>query len=582
MNRQDIINAIICALEDNEVTYSDEQVEKLYYRWLDAKTTLIDLLRKHPNWSEDLCAVVFDQNYERCVDIDIVKQGLSQIKHKIVELERKTYVDVNIKAKIREYDDMVAEFGTDIYGMPRVTHGFNTRMQQCCGRDVVIKRIYIDGSIELDNDWPWTWHIQMIENRAKILQEFQNIGICDILSTLYKHTNSFSSKVNEETKSIFDKLGIPAVIGQKTSRVLGNWFRSVGIDKMIPDEFENGKTVHPYNRIYTQIADALNPLSIKRHTVLSVHPVDYLRMSNGHGWSSCHNIYDGCHASGTLSYMCDQSTMIFYTVDAKYDTSEIYNKPKINRQVYCLEGSTFLQSRLYPDDNLEYEYEQFRNTVQMIIAEAMGVPNYWSIKTKNILEYVETHPNSAHYPDYRNGFHAVLSTLKDVSPQTIHIGSSAYCIECGTEIGSGRLICDDCNNKRICDCCGNYYQNLNRAYNGNGSECFVCDDCLCEHYTYCDECNEHISDDCMDEYFINGSWVHICYDCYNEYYFQCDECGRVFRTNDMSETDGVCRDCYSEKYFVCENCGAIYDNDDMSEEDGVCCDCYDMRKEVSA
>lgn len=56
--------------------------------------------------------------------------------------------------------------------------------------------------------------------------------------------------------------------GQKMSRVVNKLLTYVGYNKL-PD----------YNREFAKYADALNPLQITRHTVLSVNPLDYLTMS---------------------------------------------------------------------------------------------------------------------------------------------------------------------------------------------------------------------------------------------------------------------------------------------------------------
>ena len=52
--------------------------------------------------------------------------------------------------------------------------------------------------------------------------------------------------------------------------------------------------------------------SITGTLCLSVHPLDYLSMSeNTYNWRSCHAL-DGCHRAGNLSYMLDNCTMVCY------------------------------------------------------------------------------------------------------------------------------------------------------------------------------------------------------------------------------------------------------------------------------
>ena len=53
---------------------------------------------------------------------------------------------------------------------------------------------------------------------------------------------------------------------------------------------------------FAKYADSINPIKVKRHTVLSVHPIDYYTMSFGNSWTSCHCSASRCtgrDSSGT-------------------------------------------------------------------------------------------------------------------------------------------------------------------------------------------------------------------------------------------------------------------------------------------
>ena len=115
--------------------------------------------------------------------------------------------------------------------------------------------------------------------------------------------------------------------GQKANRVVNKIMKYLGYDK------------HPdYNKEYAKYADSMSPMTIKRHTILSLNPIDYLKMSFGNSWASCHTIdqknkrdmpnsYQGAYCSGTISYMLDGTSMVFYTVDASYEGDEFYDEP---------------------------------------------------------------------------------------------------------------------------------------------------------------------------------------------------------------------------------------------------------------
>jgi hypothetical protein len=213
-----------------------------------------------------------------------------------------------------------------------------------------------------------------------------------------------------------------------------------------------GYNKHPdYNREFAKYADALNPLVIKRHTILSLNPLDYLTMSFGNSWASCHTIdkenkrnmpnsYQGQYSSGTMSYMLDATSMVFYTVDKSYEGIEYWTQPKINRQMFHYAEDKLVQGRLYPQDNdgCQNEYTGYRNLVQEIIAQVLEVPNLWSLKigTNAAGRYIYT--RGTHYADYCYYDNCSLSTLKgSENEDLVYMFTSTSKI---TQAGSGTSV----------------------------------------------------------------------------------------------------------------------------------------------
>ena len=170
--------------------------------------------------------------------------------------------------------------------------------------------------------------------------------------------------------------------GMKTTKAIGQICKTYGWDKL-PD----------YNKEYAKFCDALSPIKVTRHTCLSVNPVDYLLMSHGNSWKSCHYIGDsphqaGCYSSGTISYMLDEHSMIFYTVGADFDDINIETEPKIQRQVFGYNDFQITQSRLYPQSN-DYGakdiYTEIRNIVQKVIADCLEKPHSQRAQNQNNL-----------------------------------------------------------------------------------------------------------------------------------------------------------------------------------------------------
>ena len=58
---------------------------------------------------------------------------------------------------------------------------------------------------------------------------------------------------------------------------------------------------------------------IEGYLYLSIHPLDFLTISeNNEEWSSCHSL-DGDYRTGNLSYMVDQTTIVAYLADDKME-----------------------------------------------------------------------------------------------------------------------------------------------------------------------------------------------------------------------------------------------------------------------
>ena len=362
--------------------------------------------------------------------------------------------------------------------------------------------------------------------------------------------------------------------GQKTSRVINKLLTYIGVSK------------HPeYNREFAKYADALNPLKITRHTILSVNPLDYLTMSFGNSWASCHTIdkqnkrkmpnsYHGMYSSGTISYMLDSPSMVFYTVDASYDGNDFWNEPKINRQMYHWGEDKLIQGRLYPQDNdgCSAGYTAFRSIVQKIMSEIFDFPNFWTVSkgTSEAGKYIES--EGTHYRDYDNFENCTLSRPKgNDNDNDITVGHAPICIECGYEHD-----CEDniscCNNGIKCAACGEYVDEDDAIYIDEEP---YCRDCV----FYCDDCGEY--------YVGEGTYVHdsrcyelyVCESCRDEYYECCAECGEYHPRDYMnyieSQGEYVCSDCCDYYYSFCEECGECFRNNNLREHKGkmYCEDC---------
>lgn len=407
-----------------------------------------------------------------------------------------------------------------------------------------------------------------------------NLDYCNQNQTMwdYKLFPCDQFMTNEKIELIKRKYpDFKAVAGQKTSRAMNKLFAMIGLDK------------HPnYNREFAKYADAINPLKVTRHTVISINLIDYLTMSFGNSWASCHtidkenqrgrqNAYQGCYSSGTLSYALDSTSIVLYTVDSSYNGNEYYLEDKINRQMFHFGEDKLAQGRLYPQDcdsGANDTYTQFRNLMQEVIAYSLGIPNLWLLRRG--IDICKEHIVSfgTHYRDYYHFDNCSISFLKNSENENkLQVGANPICIECGcTHSREDNINC--CRNERECNCCGcvidedeahyidgEYYCDECAYYCEDCGEwhteddmtyveCverYVCSDCLREDYTYCDHCEEYYPD--FEIRYVESSGYDVCDNCLDEYYYCCEKCEEYFLHDDIVVDDNgycYCRNCYDE------------------------------------
>lgn len=416
---------------------------------------------------------------------------------------------------------------------------------------------------------------------TEIIEQRTKEGYKDLPDSLWHFFAELSEiAVRTITSETADKINeilpdVHAHNGEKTSRVVNRICTYLGYNK------------HPeYNREFAKYADSLSPLIIKRHTVLSLNPLDYLTMSFGNSWASCHTIdkenrrrmpnsYEGQYSSGTISYMLDPSSMVFYTVDASYNGNEYWNQPKINRQMFHWGQEKLVQGRLYPQDNdgCDSVYVPYRNIVQEIISTIFEFPNLWTLKkgTTPASEYIYSY--GTHYCDYNHYSNCSLSRPKgNENENYFDVGASPICIECGERHDNTENInCCHGYGVRCADCgCTIYDEDGEYWVNGD----VYCRDCV----SYCDYCEEYHRG---ENYYIEGRDIDVCEYCYNEYFVYCECCACDVHRDDAtwveSENSYVCDDCLYRYYTQCDECDEWVRRDDV-ESDGnreFCPDCYE-------
>ncbi len=320
--------------------------------------------------------------------------------------------------------------------------------------------------------------------------------------------SEYATTLTEETLEIVrNRGGIKCATGQKASRILGSLCRQFGVDRHVR-----------YNAVFAQVADALNPLQIQRTAILSVHPCDFLEMSNrDNTWSSCHGLAHGAYQMGTLSYMIDDVSMVLYTVDNDV-TEHFYRVPRRSRQMYFYKDNVLYQSRMYPKDANDLMV-QYRSIVQKVIATCLGVPNLWTLKKerKEISAHIDSANGSMQYPDY--DYYGNFSVLKGTELKgLLMIGAQPICVACGHHITSRRsaLKCT-CENTVVCKECGETVTENNANFLDGA---YYCKKCL----HICAACGRSGFGEMFPAFDARGHMLQVCSDCYAIAQTPCGRC----------------------------------------------------------
>ena len=279
---------------------------------------------------------------------------------------------------------------------------------------------------------------------------------------------------------------------------------------------------------------------------LSVHPLDYLSLSeNDHQWRSCHAL-DGEYRAGNLSYMLDNSTVICYlkskeeTKLPRFPYSVPWNSKKWRVLLFLSNdwtmafagrpypfassiGMDIIQKEVLPKFVHNIFQDEWSKWNDKIITEIPLVDEnfylegggYVPIGRGNLIrlhELVKDAPLSTHYNDVLNSscyspIYAFKKTtdlfitrvMTDRKSTRFILGSEVKCLHCGEQIIgiNDSMACRDCHNKYYnednnyyCDCCGSAIRE---------GECFWVQEVpLCEH---CFDIEASECECCGDAYF---------------------------------------------------------------------------------
>jgi hypothetical protein len=565
---------------------SPEGISEITDTYKESKAPLAGILSRHPNWDPEQLAIVFSQNYKRGIDKNAVRdfgiwcgKEYSKMYAQTRELKYlgKTYAEWRRMLYTADSPEEIAEAMEAKHILIEVGY-------ECAGY-YVSRQVY-EEAIKVRNLFGFITNYHYDETESEVYDVLDNLTDGCINAETAKGINEYFPELK-------------AVKGQKLSRVIGKLGKLTGLDQIKDVDECNGRD-YGWNRKFAMLGDAVNPLVIRRHTIISINPLDYLTSSFGHNWASCHTIdpdnlrhmdsshnYHGMYMSGTLSYMLDGVTVVFYTVDSAYNGKEFWTQDKMQRNLFHFGEEKLVQGRVYPDgrDGGDESYAgQFRAVMQKVLAECLNIDNLW-VRMKNSNMRSLTESKGTHYRDYVEYPDPTISRLKgSENMKRIVIGHEPICPNCGKEHHEkGSLTCPRCSRKYICDSCGAVIDpDDDEVVIIDGNRYFCCAECA-EREGFVETMDDgwHPRESCIQDY-----WTDDWYYYYEDSLIRTGD-GRTFICEDTAREAGYVYVADIEEWVreddvhFCPACEEYVSDDNWDEDMEMCCNCAEIAERES-
>ena len=334
------------------------------------------------------------------------------------------------------------------------------------------------------------------------------------------------------------------------------------------------------HRMQTRASMIIQEEKIEGKLCFSVHPLDFLSLSeNNYNWRSCHAL-DGEYRAGNLSYMMDKSTIICYlkgaedTILPRFPETVPWNNKKWRVLFYVSnDWKMVFAGRQYPFNTIEglnmIVDKFFNSDCPYKKPNGRRVPNS---------EYIQNH--WTHWTDYYIADFEVNGIKFNLDNEYIPVGNGITNIFDLVEDKKGSKHYNDVLHST---CYKPMYSYLVEK-GWWGDQVYTLANVASQlpssrthfeigGFTYCLRCGEA-------EVMESGSGSMMCYDCEekygtmeNEYFCFCAECGRRIETDNAYyiSDDSYCEDCFNQVGAKCDICQDYYLKEDINynEEEDV-------------
>ena len=295
-------------------------------------------------------------------------------------------------------------------------------------------------------------------------------------------------------------------------------------------------------------SQVLNQKQIKGNLCLSIHPLDYITMSdNNCGWTSCMSWMDepGDYRLGTIEMMNSDCVIVAYveSKDPMWTPGGDWNSKRW-RQLYIITREVILGNRQYP-----YNSDELQGVAIKWIREIMTqVPGYgpypdetvqlkndsWNtIRDKKIRFNFYTGYMYNDVYDYRLAYVADQK-IDDDDHYSVCFSGPAVCTGCGDVIeldtvDAHIVQCRACDGHWRCDFCGDWHSSYDDCYTVD-DDYLACDWCYHNELSECEVCGDTHRNDCIAHIYLQfvdteseeirdgfnyNFYVSMCEDCLN-------------------------------------------------------------------
>ena len=377
--------------------------------------------------------------------------------------------------------------------------------------------------------------------------------------------------------------------GSRLIRSITKIANALGIDKELTQQF-----VNEHSRL-------LNQKHLKGTLCLSIHPMDYMTMSdNREGWGSCMSWdEEGEYRAGTLEMMNSDCVVVAYLKsDRDYKFGWGANKGTWNskkwRSLIVVDEKIIATIKSYP-----YENDSISIAAVDVLRELMDTAYGYNFtapqekpSSKDMLMYNDKGQRfefcfhtELMYNDFGCGRSCYASLNNDypyVNDKIYDITYSgeARCLICGGWVhNTDSLMCDDCDPRFVCTCCGeHYYDGENGYYDDNGE--WWCECCYHDNHVETLPYDEyHRIDDCSIIYIDIPGRVRDIHDM--PYFYIYDDDIRWF-TRDYGEfhTVSIERTAWNGQTYTDDYKAIWYDElPDGVQRYNAIMNCYSYDKE---